>query len=428
MQYNVEKIHSDNGPGFRASKWLEAMAALGIKVIASAALHPAGRGQVERLVGTVKLLMKKMLATRPTLDWEYIPFLVAKILNNTTSPKTGFKPATMVYGTDGAGAMFLDTERTSPPHYFVKSQTSHIEQTSAEIKAMTDAASDRLTQLRLITNERVNQTRTDKNFKPGDFVFLLDRSQTPGNARVLRTKLNPSPYVVIRPLWTTTLVKRLADGFVGLYSNSDIKKYEGGNPLFNTLPVEVTKVLLHSFSDLLAADFTKLTKLDPFEIPETIPLFEPDEGNITRDEGENSDIAPLLKLPQSDVDHMHAKDKTEPSPVNADTDVNLMPDDEDLVLQDTLQAIETEQIQADVETLQKDTANMETNQSDDDSSDSDLDEHEQPPVNNNDVMDKVHDEVESAQHSKKLDIPSTAEPRRSKRLKEKTRKVRFENR
>ncbi len=57
-----------------------------------------------------------------------------------------------------------------------------------------------------------------------------------------------------------------------------------------------------------------------------------------------------------------------------------------------------------------------------------LDEHEQPPVNNNDVMDKVHDEVESAQNSKKLDIPSTAEPRRSKRLKEKTRKVRFENR
>jgi hypothetical protein len=157
MQYNVEKIHSDNGPGFRASKWLEAMAALGIKVIASAALHPAGRGQVERLVGTVKLLMKKMLATRPTLDWEYIPFLVAKIFNNTTSLKTGFKPATMVYGTDGAGTMFLDTERTSPPHYFVKSQTSHIEQTSAEIKAMTEAASDRLTQLRLITNERVNQ-------------------------------------------------------------------------------------------------------------------------------------------------------------------------------------------------------------------------------------------------------------------------------
>jgi hypothetical protein len=383
---------------------------------------------VERLVGTVKLLMKKMLATRPTLDWEYIPFLVAKILNNTTSPKTGFKPAAMVYGTDGAGSMFLDTERTSPPHYFVKSHASHIEQTSAEIKAMTDAASDRLTQLRLITNERVNQTRKNKNFKPGDFVFLLDRSQTPGNARVLRTKLNPSPYVVVRPLWTTTLVKRLADGFVGLYSNSDLKKYEGGNPLFNTLPVEVTKVLLHSFSDLLAADFTKLTKLDPFEIPETIPLFEPDEGNITRDGGENSDIIPLLTRPQLDVDDTALNDKTESSPVNADTNVNLMPEDEDLVLQDTLQAFETEQIQADVESLQKDTADMESNQSNDDSSDSDLDEHELPPVKYNDVVDTITDTVESTPQNKVSDIPNTAEPRRSKRLKKKTRKVRFETR
>jgi hypothetical protein len=324
--------------------------------------------------------------------------------------------------------MFLDTERTSPPHYFVKSQTSHIEQTSAEIKAMTDAASDRLTQLRLITNERVNQTRTNKNFKPGDFVFLLDRSQTPGNARVLRTKLNPSPYVVVRPLWTTTLVKRLADGFVGLYSNSDLKKYEGGNPLFNTLPVEVTKVLLHSFSDLLAADFTKLTKLDLFEIPETIPLFEPNESNITRDEGENSDIAPLLTLSQLDVDDTVLNDKTKPSPVNADTNVNLMPDDEDLVLQDTLQAFETEQIQADVEALQKDTADMESNQSNDDSSDSDLDEHELPPVKYNDVVDTINDEMVSTPQNKVPDISSTTEPRRSKRLTKKTRKVRFENR
>jgi hypothetical protein len=105
-----------------------------------------------------------------------------------------------------------------------------------------------------------------------------------------------------------------------------------------------------------------------------------------------------------------------------------MPDDEDPVLQDTLQAFETEQIQADVEALQKDTADMETNQSDNDSSNSDLDEHELPPVKYNDVVDTFNDAVESTPHNKVSDIPSTAQQRRSKRLKEKTRKVRFENR
>jgi hypothetical protein len=81
-----------------------------------------------------------------------------------------------------------------------------------------------------------------------------------------------------------------------------------------------------------------------------------------------------------------------------------------------------------VESLQKDTADIESNQSNDDSSDSDLDEHELPPVKYNDVVDTINNAVESTPQNKVSDIPSAAQPRRSKRLKEKTRKVRFENR
>ena len=71
---------------------------------------------------------------------------------------------------------------------------------------------------------------------------------------------------------------------------------------------------------------------------------------------------------------------------------------------------------------------MEINQSDNDSSDSDLDEHELPPVKYNDVVDTINDEMVSTPQNKVPDISSTAEPRRSKRLTKKTRKVRFENR
>ncbi len=59
MQFNVEVIHSDNGPCFRAAEWLRLMASLKIKVANTAALHPAGRGKVERLVGLVKLYCAK---------------------------------------------------------------------------------------------------------------------------------------------------------------------------------------------------------------------------------------------------------------------------------------------------------------------------------------------------------------------------------
>ena len=101
QQFNIFKIHTDNGPGFRSNDWLELMAALNIQIIASSALHPSGRGQVERLVQTIKTMLKRMLATKPDFNWEFLPYLCSKILNSSISPKTGFTPQEMVFGTKG---------------------------------------------------------------------------------------------------------------------------------------------------------------------------------------------------------------------------------------------------------------------------------------------------------------------------------------
>ena len=54
QHFNVKKIYSDNGPGFRSANFLKEMAALGVKIVSTAALHPA--------VQTVKVLMKKIVA------------------------------------------------------------------------------------------------------------------------------------------------------------------------------------------------------------------------------------------------------------------------------------------------------------------------------------------------------------------------------
>jgi hypothetical protein len=103
MQFNVEKIISDNGPGFRNSKVLEHMQALGITIVNTASLHPMGRGSIERVVQSVKLMMRKMLATKPTFNWKYLPYICAKVFNTTISPKTGFAPSVMVFGSENAG-------------------------------------------------------------------------------------------------------------------------------------------------------------------------------------------------------------------------------------------------------------------------------------------------------------------------------------
>jgi hypothetical protein len=81
-------------------------------------------------------------------------------------------------------------------------------------------------------------------------------------------------------LFTTTLVKRIADGFISLYSNDDLKKYEGTSPLFANIPKEVARVLLHSFQDLLESDITTITKNDLFTVPNSIELFVTDPLTI----------------------------------------------------------------------------------------------------------------------------------------------------
>jgi hypothetical protein len=321
QQFNIRRIHTDNGPCFRSSAWLETMAALNIQIIGSSALHPSGRGQVERLVGIIKIMLKRMLAIKADLNWEYLPYLCAKILNNTISPKTNFRPQEMVFGNQNSKTSNFDTEQLTHIHPLVQNNRQHIEKLNKDINQMTQIASERLTQLRLITNEKVNKNRISKTFKINDYVFVLDRYSMPGNTRPLKTRFHPSPYVVIRPLFTTTLVKRLGDGFTALYSNDDLKKYEGRSPLFANIPKEISQVLLYSFQDLLQSDLSIITQYDSLEPPSSIELFqselplndEPNVGNMDNlGEGRN------VPRPFQDV-----SDEFDP-----DQDKNLTPADD----------------------------------------------------------------------------------------------------
>jgi hypothetical protein len=73
------------------------MQALGITIVNTASLHPMGRGSIERMVQSVKLIMRKMLATKPTFNWKYLPYIFTKVFNTTISPKTVFAPNVMAY-------------------------------------------------------------------------------------------------------------------------------------------------------------------------------------------------------------------------------------------------------------------------------------------------------------------------------------------
>jgi hypothetical protein len=92
------------------------MQALGITIVNTASLHPMGRGSIERMVQSVKLIMRKMLATKPTFNWKYLPYIFTKVFNTTISPKTGFAPNVMVFSSENARKSFLDLGNIVFPH------------------------------------------------------------------------------------------------------------------------------------------------------------------------------------------------------------------------------------------------------------------------------------------------------------------------
>jgi len=89
---NVEKLHSDNAPAFREKSFLMDMAAHGVTVINTSSLNPSSRGAAERTVQSVKLILKRLLATQKTYNWKNLAWEAAKILNTTISPRTGSQP------------------------------------------------------------------------------------------------------------------------------------------------------------------------------------------------------------------------------------------------------------------------------------------------------------------------------------------------
>jgi hypothetical protein len=272
--FHVERIRSDNGPGFRSTAWLETMAALGVEVINSSSLNPSANGGIERAIKTVKMLYKKLLATRPDYNWDYLNFIVSKIHNTTINPRNNCKPAELVFGKGTQSNSFLEIEKLAPPHHLVKNNLAEIETLTKDIEKLSKVTKERLDTIRLLSAEKLNKTRINKDLKENDYVFILDRAEIPGATRPLRTKLDPSPYVILKVKYTTVLVRRLSDGFTSLYSMNDVKKYDSTSDLFKDIPREIARVLLHDFVDLLSEDFSTIIKHDPLKVPNGLPITE----------------------------------------------------------------------------------------------------------------------------------------------------------
>jgi hypothetical protein len=231
---------------------------------------------------------------------------------------------------------FFDREKLLPVHHSVKPNKESVEKLTEEIRTMSKIAQETIAHLRQESHEKANKTRIDKNFEPNDIVFVLDRYIIPGNNRPLKSKFFPSPYVVLKPYFTTCLVRRLADNFTALYSKDDLKLYKGTDPIFATLPPQVNEVLLHGFLELVDSDYVTLLKFDPLDVPTGLSLIDTVDPKEPNDFEIFSHIKPVDNLKDefvTDNEFLPFQEprskpaQQDPEPQENDVDDDVVPDE-----------------------------------------------------------------------------------------------------
>jgi hypothetical protein len=262
------------------------MYTLNITVINSSALNPASRGKAEKAVGQIKLILKKMLTTSDTLNWDLLPFLITKIYNHTVSPKMKQKPIEMIMGKGPNTKAFFELNFEPKLHHSIKNHEQNVEELSKTLKILTAKGLENYQKLQENQYDAVNKNHIHKTFSKGDIVYVLDRYIFIGNPRPLKSKFYPSPWVVIKAMHTTCLIQRIADGFCTLYSKDAIKKLTKGDPIINNLPSSIRKILEHEFHTYRDKDFQTIALNDALDIPDNTELNDtlpPQENSNEKD-------------------------------------------------------------------------------------------------------------------------------------------------
>jgi hypothetical protein len=75
----------------------------------------------------------------------------------------------------------LTLEKIAPPHHFVQNEKTYIEQINKEILKTTELAKQYIAEQKTETNQKLNKNRVKTEFSVGDYVFVKDMQQVPGN-------------------------------------------------------------------------------------------------------------------------------------------------------------------------------------------------------------------------------------------------------
>ncbi|XP_041470756.1 uncharacterized protein LOC121420251 [Lytechinus variegatus] len=172
---------TDQGSQFTSEVMNHISRLLSIKQITTSPYHPIANGLVERFNGTLKQMLKRMCAERPS-DWDrYVePLLFA--IRESPQESLGFSPFELLYGRKVRGPMAIlkelwtgnvDVAETKTTYEYVLELRNRLEETCQEAHRSLQKSATRY-------KKQYDKKSKVRSFVPGDKVLLLlptDRSK-----------------------------------------------------------------------------------------------------------------------------------------------------------------------------------------------------------------------------------------------------------
>ena len=295
--FEPRKILCDGGGLFMDKDNMQYFAAIGMNTLFSASHHSRGHGLVESSNKQIKSAMIKFMAQYPKYPWMYVLPLVTRLYNTTRQNKTQHSPMDLLFGSESPLA---DNHFQCLPkeafHPLIQNDNKIIQNLNTKLAGNLEFIREKMQDEREERIEKLNKTRHAKNFMPNDLVLVKNRSQVVGVNTALRPAFHISPYRVLEPSFTTTVVQRISDVAVVKLSNNDMKKFKPMDPMFQNLPEVTYNMVTKKYEDLTDDEIRALLEKDDFALPDfkteddDVPII--DDNVVTIDDNDPPTSAP----------------------------------------------------------------------------------------------------------------------------------------
>ena len=306
-------IYTDNATVFRENNFVTYISNLGIILPKTTPHSSKSRGAVEIQNKLLTILMSKLIHLSPRYNFQDVHFLAAMLLNNSFNAKIKASPVSVIYGRDPVQQGPWGLNATDPP------LTSRLLDVSLKqkVKALRQVTDKKLQDLRKeLESIRSKQERKaarssmmEIDYTEGDLVFVRNFTKpAPGKNVKFRPVLYKSPFVVVSQAKRAVTCMRLVDGVVMQVHKDYIRKYRPMDPIFDSLPNEVKRIVGQPISDMSLRALAEQDALEPIFLDRLPPASRPDTRTTRNRRLELEAAVDALESGQQDIDISSAAD------------------------------------------------------------------------------------------------------------------------